>query len=347
MSKQLPLPPHYDPVRVSELWRVPYQRRFQDALQWAEEHGIEPSSSDDFKIYLILVDVQNTFCIPDFELFVAGRNGFGAVEDTQRLCEFIYRNLNKITEISPTLDTHLAMQIFHSIFLVDESGAHPPAYSLISVEDIVNGRWRVNPEFANSLGIDFAYAKDHLIHYAQTLKRRGKYDLTIWPYHAMLGGIGHALVSSIEEAVFFHTIARNSQADFQVKGDNPLTENYSALRPEVMLDPLGKEIGVRNEKFSHKVSEFDMVIIAGQAKSHCVAFTVSDLLSDLQAIDENLARKVYLLEDCTSPVVIEAVVDYTEQANADFERFASAGMNIVNSSEPIESWPGVRTNLIG
>ena len=40
------------------------------------------------------------------------------------------------------------------------------------------------------------------------------------------------LVSAVEEAVFFRSIARHSQPDFQVKGNNPLTEHYamSALR---------------------------------------------------------------------------------------------------------------------
>ena len=50
----------------------------------------------------------------------------------------------------------------------------------------------------------------------------------------MLGGIGHALVASVEEAVFFHSIVRKSQTQFELKGENPLTENYSILRPEIL-----------------------------------------------------------------------------------------------------------------
>jgi nicotinamidase-related amidase len=86
---------------------------------------------------------------------------------------------------------------------------------------------------SHALGISAEYGQRYLHHYTRRLKEGGKYDLTIWPYHAMLGGIGHALVSCIEEAIFFHTMARQSQPDFQVKGRNPLTENYSVLRPEV------------------------------------------------------------------------------------------------------------------
>jgi hypothetical protein len=36
-------------------------------------------------------------------------------------------------------------------------------------------------------------------------------------------------------------------------------------------------------------------------------------------------------------------MDYTEQADAAFARFAAAGMHVVRSSEPIENWPGIPT----
>ncbi|HEY5574504.1 MAG TPA: hypothetical protein VIK64_15895, partial [Anaerolineales bacterium] len=58
--------------------------------------------------------------------------------------------------------------------------------------------------------------------------------------------------------------------------------------------------------------------------------------------DEDLAEKIYLLEDCSSPVVVPGVVDFTDQADAAFERFARAGMHVVRSTEPIESWPGIK-----
>jgi hypothetical protein len=48
------------------------------------------------------------------------------------------------------------------------------------------------------------------------------------------------------------------------------------------------------------------------------------------------------LEDCTSPVVIPGVIDYTDEADAAFERFADAGMHVVRSTDPLESWPGIK-----
>ena len=338
---ELPIPPHFNRERVGEVWRVPYQERAEGAEKWAAEHGIPPASGDTFRISLVLVDVQNTFCIPGFELYVGGRTGTGAVDDNRGVCEFLYHNLPVITEICPTMDTHQAMQIFHSICLVSERGEHPAPFTLISHEDIEQGLWKFNPKLEATLGVTEKYGQRYVRHYTRSLKEGGKYDLTIWPYHAMLGGIGHALVSSVEEAIFFHSIARYSQPDFQVKGDNPFTENYSVLSPEVLENPDGERIAQKNEGFIEKLLEFDALVIAGQAKSHCVAWTIDDLLKEILAIDERMAEKVYLLEDCSSPVVVPGVVDYTDQADAAFQRYSDAGMHVVRSTDPIGRWPGI------
>jgi len=239
------------------------------------------------------------------------------------------------------MDTHQAMQIFHGLFLINDKGDHPSPFTLISVEDVERGVWKFNPALCGSLGISSNDGQRYLLHYTRQLRAGGKYDLTIWPYHAMLGGIGHALVSSVEEAVFFHAMSRRYRADFQIKGNNPLTENYSVLSPEVLTDADAKPIAEKNTRLIQKLLQWDAVVIAGQAKSHCVAWTIDDLLEDIYVRGQHLAEKVYLLEDCTSPVVIPGVIDYTDQGDAAFQRFADAGMHVVRSTEPIENWPGM------
>src|ERR671917_1852038 len=338
--RELPHPKHFEPSRVGEVWRVPYEDRAREAEAWAEKHGMGPAAEDSFRLCLLAVDVQNTFCIPDFELFVAGRSGTGAVDDNRRLCEFIYRNLGTITQIFPSLDTHHTMQVFHAIWLVNEHGNHPAPLTLVSDEDVEAGRWRMNTAVAEALGMDVDYAERYLAHYTRQLADGGKYNLTIWPYHAMLGSIGYALVSAVEEAVFFHSIARHSQPDFQVKGNNPLTEHYSMLGPEVTEGPDGDRLGGKNTELIEKLLTFDAVVVAGQAKSHCMAWTIDDLLEG-DEVRERLAGGTHLLEDCTSAVVVPGVVDYTDEADAAFERYEAAGMHVVRSVEPIDRWPGL------
>ena len=343
--RELRVPDFYRSEQVGEVWRVPYEERARDARAWAEQHRIRPSTEDSLRICLLAVDVQNTFCIPGFELFVGGRSGTGAVDDNRRLCDFVYRNLAAITRVVPSLDTHRAMQVFHAVWLVDAAGNHPSPYTLVSADDVESGRWQVNPAAAESVGIDSEYAERVLRHYARQLEKGGKYELTIWPYHALLGGIGHALVSAVEEAFFFHGLARYSQPDFQVKGEHPLTEHYSMLGPEVTEGPDGELLAEKNVALIERLLEFDAVIVAGQAKSHCVAWTIDDLLERDDERVERLAHHVYLLEDCSSPVVVPGVVDYTDEADAAFERFAAAGMHVVRSTQPLAEWPGIAERI--
>jgi nicotinamidase-related amidase len=333
------VPDFFDPQNVDQVYRVPYQIRADEARLYAQKLGIQAASHDPFRICLLLIDVQNTFCLPEFELFVGGRSGVGAIEDNRRLSRFIYENLGNLTAIAPTLDTHIAAQIFHPLFWQDADGNPPAPMTMIRYDEVVQGTWRVNPEMAPYVAISDLH--QFALHYAQRLTQDSKYPLTIWPYHSMLGGIGHALVSAIEEACFFHSIARNSPTRYEIKGSNPLTENYSVLSPEVLEDEQGTAIAAKNTPFTNMLLDFDAIIVAGQAKSHCVAWSIDDLLTEIQGRDPRLAQKVYLLEDCTSPVVVPDVVDFTEASAAAYQRFADAGMHRVKTTTPLADWPGI------
>jgi nicotinamidase-related amidase len=340
-ARELPLPPHFNPARVGEVWPVRYSERAVDAEAWSRQHGIAPASEDTWRTCLLLVDCQNTFCLPVYELFVAGRSGRGAIDDNIRLCEFIYRNLPSISRVIATLDTHSAFQIFHPIFWVNDNGEHPAGQTIISLADVEHGRWRVNAAVAPAIGGDNeARLQRYSEYYVRRLTESGKYPLMIWPYHAMLGGTGHALVAAVEEAVFFHGIARRSVVQYEIKGESPWTEHYSVFNPEVREDHEGQPLTDRGRDIIQTLSEYERIIIAGQAKSHCVAWSIDDLLSEARVRDPSLVNRIHLLEDCMSPVVVPGVVDFTEQADAAFARFSKAGIQIVRSTWSMERWPG-------
>jgi nicotinamidase-related amidase len=333
MANELPVPDHFDPLNATKLMNIDYQSLYTKAKNWARIHSLQPASTDILKTCLMVIDCQNSFCIPTGQLYVAG-----AENDSNRLCEFIYKNLGMITDIIPTMDTHLAMQIFYSPFWIDENGNNPEPGTTISTNDVKSGRWKVNPVMA----INYIDLQQYALHYVKKLLYNNKHDLFIWPFHSMIGGVGHALVGSIEEALFFHSVARNSQICFEIKGKNPLTENYSVLSPEVLEDHMGLPIDQKNSSLIKKLLSYDIVIVAGQAKSHCVAWTIQDLLDEINVKDPSLVSKIYLLEDCTSPVIISGVVDFTDQANETFKKFSDAGMNIVESTDPITNWKGMK-----
>ena len=330
----LPLPPFFDEARAGSVYRVAYQQRAEEAREWAARHDLRPAAEDKKRTALLLIDVQNTFCLPEFELFVAGRSGRGAVEDVARIAELIYRNLDRVTQVVATLDTHSAAQIFHPVFWLDADGRHPAPHTVIRLEDVESGRYRVNPALAPLVAPrkDFDLAQ-WAQRYARALAEGGKYPLVVWPYHSMLGGIGHALVSLVEEAVFFHGIARQSPTRFEIKGRHALTENYSALGPEVAADDRGQPLVPDSRELVEHLLGFDEILVAGEAKSHCVAWTVADLLAEIAARDATLARKVVLLDDCASPVVVPGVLDFTDDAEAAYARFAAAGMRRARSTD--------------
>ena len=332
-NSSLPIPEFFEANKVGAVWRFPFEERAKAAQNWANTHGLQPAATDSTKTWLMLIDVQNTFCLPDFELYVGGRSGRGAVEDNVRLCEFIYRHLGTITKITATMDTHKTMQVFHAIFFVDKDGNHPVPYTDIHAAELRDGKWTFNTALASQFGIAPEYGQQMVTDYAEKLEKSGKYALTIWPYHAMLGSVGHALVSSVAEALFFHSVARLAQTDIAIKGESPFTENYSVIGPEVLTGPMDETLGTHDQRFVQQLQEVDRLIIAGQAKSHCVAWTVHDLLDDILLADPQLAKKVYLLEDCTSPVVVPGVVDHTDAADAAYDWFAKSGMHVLKSTD--------------
>jgi nicotinamidase-related amidase len=344
-GKILPLPPFYEAKNAARWEYAPRSLRLlEQAAQWRKEHDIRPAASDRRDIHLLLIDLQKDFCLPDGTLFVAGRGGHGAIEDSTRVAEFIYRNLQRLTNITTTMDTHFVYQIFFPSFWVDRDDQPLAPYREITVEEIDRGEVRPNVAMARWLcGGNYPWLLKQVRHYCGELERAGKYKLYLWPPHCLLGSDGHALVGVIHEARLFHSLVRGAQSWVEVKGGNPLTENYSVLRPEVLTRHDGQPLAQRNTLFLKTLLTADAVLVAGQAASHCVKSSIDDLLGEILAQDPALARKVYVLVDCMSAVTVPDgrggfMADFTPQAEEALRRFADAGMHLVRSTDPIESW---------
>lgn len=347
MSTQLDLPPHYDPANVvnDSRW-IDYMGLQVAARDWRNQHHIKASSTDRTKVGVLAIDVMNTFCHPNGELFVGGASGTGAIDDSRRIVEFIYRNLGVISALDCTLDTHRTYAVFHPSFLVNDQGEHPGPFATITHKEVMEGVWKPNPLVVSALGSSLMAVTRHLEHYTKSLEAAGRYALTIWPYHGMLGDKGHNLVSGLAEAAHFHGLVRGAQPGFEVKGTNPWVENYSVLGPEVKELFNGTPVP-RNSGFIQKLLSYDYLVIVGEALSHCVAWTIDDLLGDILARDPALAQKVYIVEDCMTPIVVKGsdgaiIYDYTPDAMKALGKFSDAGMHVVRSTDPIHGWPGIR-----
>jgi nicotinamidase-related amidase len=346
MAKALPLPPFFDPSNAERHAFAPDPARlFAAATEWRREHGVLPAGGDRRNMHLLLIDVQRDFCFPEGSLYVAGRSGRGALDDNRRIAEFVYRNLHRITNVTATLDSHYAFQIFFPSFWVGKDGAPLGAHREVTVDDIDRGEARPNPAVASWLcGGDQEWLLAEVRHYCAELEKAGRYRLYLWPPHCLLGSPGHTLAGVVDEARLFHSYVRSAQSWIEIKGGNPLTENYSVLRPEVLVRHDGRALAEANAALIDRLLSADMLVVAGQAASHCVKSSIDDLLSAITLRDRALARKVYVLEDCMSAVTVPDgrggfAVDFTPQAESALARYAEAGMHLVRSTDPIDAWP--------
>lgn len=291
---------------------------------------IPEARADGERIAAFGIDGQVAFCTPGASLFVPG-----AVEDTVRTIEWLYRNLTRITTLVLSLDTHTVHQVFHPAAWVDGEGRHPAPFTVISTDDVRKRRWRpvLRPE-------GFADFEAAAIDYCDQLERSGRYVLTIWPYHALLGGASHALVPALMEAALFHAVARRSETVFEIKGRSAVTENYSVLAPEVRALG-GRTVGEFNMRLFDLLMAHDRVYVFGQAKSHCVRATLLDLLEECRRRDPALLSRIHVLEDAMSPVPpppldpLPPALDFPRVADEALRTVAAAGMRVVRTTDPL------------
>jgi nicotinamidase-related amidase len=340
------LPAHYDPAAAARWGYEPDQRSLFEA---AAETRVAPASADGFSVELVAIDLQRDFCFPQGSLFVAGRGGAGAVEDSDRIARLIYANLSRITAITATMDTHYPLQIFFAAFWRDRDGAAPAPHSIIALEDVQAGRYRPAPGLAAALDLpDDDWLARQCEHYCAELERAGKYQLYIWPEHCLLGSAGHALAGVFHEARLFHAYARDAENRVEIKGGHALSENYSVFNPEVLTlwDGQGRLAEKRGD-FIDRLLARDAVVLIGQAASHCVKSSIDDLLDEIEARDPDFAEKCYVVTDCMSAVTVPDgaggfLADFTDETERAYRRYAEAGMNLVTSTVDMRDWPGMR-----
>jgi len=322
-SQNLPIPQFFDRSKMSSIWKVPYEQRIQDALEWKKQYNITDAEQDSFKVRFVLIDCLNSFCVPTGELYVNG-----AVEDNIRLCKYIYENLTNINSFTLSLEGHSPFSIFFETFWVSENNTNPTPGTMISADDVRNGVWGVNKSLRNLFSFKDGDLQDYALDYVETLEKTGKYQLTIWPLHGLEGSIGNSVVSSVEETVLFHSTVRNSVPYYETKGSSQLTESYSMFGPEVT--------DVKNiDLIENILTSNDMVIFAGQAASHCVTSSIMSIWDTIKDSTPSLANNVFILKDCMSSVKIPGVIDFTEQTEKFFKEFESFGMNIITTETPI------------
>jgi nicotinamidase-related amidase len=211
----------------------------------------------------------------------------GASADSHRLSALINRKQRAISDIHITLDTHQLLDVAHPLMWVNSQGRRPVPFTIITADDVRKGVWRAfNPAYQKRVGS-----------YVDQLEVNGRYPLSIWPPHCLVGTPGHNVVAPVREAVTDWEERRSRRVDYVTKGLNPWTEHYSAVMADVpdASDPTTQ----LNTRLIRTLEQADVILLSGQALSHCVANTVRDIAANFGA---DSIRKMVLIEDTSSAV---------------------------------------------
>jgi nicotinamidase-related amidase len=134
--------------------------------------------------------------------------------------------------------------------------------------------------------------------YVRGLEKNGRYPLCVWPPHCLIGHPGNNVAQQLLDAFDRWETDRLRTTEYVTKGSNPWTEHYSAVQADVpdASDP-STQI---NTGLITTLERADIVLVAGEAGSHCLANTVRDIANNFG--DDSYIQKLVLLEDATSPV---------------------------------------------
>jgi nicotinamidase-related amidase len=230
--------------------------------------------------------------------------------DIKNLTRWIYDNINELSKIAFSLDTHNPFQIFHPCWWIDEQGNPPSPFTIISLNDLDTGKWKavINPIWSRE--------------YVLNLEKQGNFKLCIWPYHCIQGTLGQCLEGQLSNMIYFQAIVEKSIAKEMVKGYDPKTEMYGILKAE--YDPQNKI----NIAFLNDLKTYSAIVIAGEAKSHCVRRSIEQILDNFKK-DVSITKNIYILEDCMS-----SIPGFEKDTDATFNTFKSKfKVNILKSTD--------------
>lgn len=279
---------------------------FQDILDMALTEDIEPAETDAIPTLLLVIDPQfdfednGTLAVP------------GAIEDFKRLLRFIYKNMEKITRIMISLDTHSFFHVFSGCCWQDENGNYVQPYTQITKDACDAGKF--TPIMYPSI-----FKK-----YLEGLDQTSKQKLMIWTLHCLEFTKGWLPEQELVKMIYFHEAARKTRPMSVQKGQSPYSEMYGIFAEEYPKDGVFKI----NQILTNKIAEYDRIIIAGEAKSHCVLESLKQFLK-YYADKPEITSKVYFLMDCCS-----CIPGTEAETEAELRRLQKEyNINLINSDE--------------
>jgi nicotinamidase-related amidase len=235
---------------------------------------------------LLVIDPQNDFCdIPGAALPVSGADA-----DMKRLAAFIGSYGHRLSGITVTLDSHASVAVERTTFWKKGDGGDVPAFTEVSAEDVRERRYLPRNESLT----------DQVIGMLGRLEAGNRYKLMVWPVHCVTGTWGHNIHTDVANSLARWEFRQQASVRKVLKGEYLLSEHYGVFEAEV---PFEDE---ESTQFNHRLAaslirDTDLLLVAGEASSHCVSASVEQLLRFVGRQQEQTPR-IVLLSDCMSPV---------------------------------------------
>ena len=267
---------------------------------------------------LLIIDPQNDFC--DLPAAPGASQDAtpalpvtGADADMQRTAALIDAAADRLDAITITLDSHHRLDIAHPGFWRRGDGGAVGPFTPITAAQVRAGDFA--PRDAAALPRALAYLDQ--------LEARGRYTLMVWPVHCEIGTWGHNVHGAVRAAYNRWEEARQATVQKVVKGSNPWTEHYSAVQAEVPAeDDPATDL---NTALLADLDRADLILIAGEASSHCVKATTEHIVQHLPG---GRPERLVLLTDCMSPVS-----GFEPQAEAFLATMRAKGVRLMTSAE--------------
>ena len=273
------------------------------------------------RIDLLVIDPQVDFCRPGADENDPKRGKLyvpGTKNDMKRTASMVDRFGSKIKKVHVTLDCHHLMDVAHPIMWRNSEGANPDPFTIITAQEIKDGKWiPVIPSL-----------RQRFIDYCEALETGGRYPLCIWPPHCLIGSEGNNVLPVLFDTLVEWETNKRDLVNYVSKGSNLFTEHYSAVKAEVP-DPTDPTTQL-NTRLIQTLMEADKILIAGEAGSHCVANTVRDIADGFN--DDSYVKKMVLLEDAISPV-ISPFVDFPAIQAQFVAEMVARGMQIAKTTD--------------
>ena len=236
------------------------------------------------QIRLFVIDPQHDFMDVDGAALPVP----GACADMRRLAHFVDQHQGQIEDMVVTLDSHASVGIERTSFWNTGEGQAVMPFSAVTAAEVRAGRYL--PRDPTRLAA--------VLSYLDALEARSGRNLVVWPVHCVVGTWGHSIESALARSIAQWEFARLRLCEKVLKGQNPMTEQYSAFRAEVPRDDDSRTTN-NTALMARLAAGPELLVVAGEALSHCVAASGQDML---QQMPPARLRSTVFLTDCMSPV---------------------------------------------